>query len=132
MKKFFIAILALLYISTSTGATLHMHYCMGELADWGFGQKDSKYCSNCGMLETDQKDKGCCKDENKFLKNDADQKTTELAFQLIQLTSVSLPPSFVEITFTIFPAVTENNIISHLPPRNYGVAVYIRNCVFLI
>jgi len=132
MKRFFVAILALLYITTSTGATFHMHYCMGNFVDWGFGQNNAKSCSNCGMQESGQKDKGCCKDENKFLKNDTDQKVTESAFQFIQLIAVSLPPSFVELASNVFPSVTENNPIGHSPPRSCGVAVYIRNCVFLI
>ena len=132
MKKLLVAILALLYISTSTGAAFHMHYCMGKFVDWGLGQNNAKNCSNCGMEEADQKNKGCCKDENKFLKNDTDQKITESAFQFIQLTAVSLPPSFIAIASSVFPSKTEDNPINHSPLRSCGVAVYIRNCVFLI
>jgi hypothetical protein len=49
MKKLFVAILAILYLSTSTGATLHVHYCMGRLAGWGLGHNNSKTCGKCGM-----------------------------------------------------------------------------------
>lgn len=68
MKRFAAAILAVLYISTSAGATVHLHYCMGKLADWSLGQKESKTCGNCGMKTNEAKEKGCCNDENKFLK----------------------------------------------------------------
>lgn len=129
MKKFLVTILALVYISTSTGAVLHMHYCMGKMVDWGFGHNDSKKCSKCGMVE---KSNGCCKDEHKFLKNDTDQKTTGVGFQLIQLLAVSLPVAFIEISTTGFPSLTEENPISHAPPRSGGVAVYILNRTFLI
>lgn len=132
MKKFLVAILAFLYISTSTGATLHVHYCMGELADWGFGHHDSRNCSKCGMDEAKQKEKGCCKDENKFLKNNADQKVTELAFPLLQLFAVTLPPAFIELPRNAFPFITEVNPINNDPPRNNGVAIYIHIRVFLI
>ena len=47
MKKFITAILAVLYLGTSSGATIHMHYCMGKLADWGLGHKNSKTCGQC-------------------------------------------------------------------------------------
>ena len=132
MKKLLIAILALLYISTSTGAVLHMHYCMGNLADWGFGHKNSNTCGKCGMEKSEEKDKGCCRDEHKFIKNDTDQKTAEAGLQMLQVLAVALPVSFIEISSNDFPSVTEQNPISHAPPRTNGVAVYIRNCVFLI
>lgn len=132
MKKFAAVILALLYLSSSTGAMVHMHYCMGKLADWGLGQNKSQTCGSCGMKTSEAKDKGCCKDEHKFVKNNADQKTAEAGIQLIQLIAVDLPPSFFEVTTQDIATVTEKYPISHAPPRNGGVAVYIRNCVFLI
>lgn len=132
MKKVVVAILAILYLGTSTGATLQLHYCMGKLADWGLNHNDSKKCGKCGMEKVKNDNNGCCKDEQKFLKNDSDQKITDLAFQLIHLTAIAIPASFMEFTAVDFPTVTEDNPISHAPPRNTGIAVYIRNCVFLI
>lgn len=132
MKKFILTILAFVYISSSTGASIHMHYCMGKLADWGIGQNDSKACGKCGMEKAGEKDKGCCKDEHKFVKGNTDQKAVEAGLQSIQLTSVALPVSYIEIPVPYFSSVTEQNPLSHAPPRSAGVAVYIRNCVFLI
>lgn len=132
MKKLLIAIFALLYISTSTGATLHIHYCMGKLADWGLGHNNSKTCGECGMEKSEEKDNGCCKDEYKFIKNDTDQKTAEVGLQMLQVLAVALPVSFIEIPSNDFHSATEENPISHAPPRINAVAVYIRNCVFLI
>ena len=129
MKKFFIAILAFLYICTSAGATLHVHYCMGKLADSGLMKNNSKTCSKCGMEETGN---GCCRHEEKFVKIDTDQKSTEPAFQLIQLISI-VPHPFFEGTFSNnFPSVTVLNPINLASPPNSGVAVYICNRVFLI
>ena len=129
MKKVLVTILALVYISTSTGAVLHMHYCMGKMVDWGLFDNDSNECSKCGMVEENN---GCCKDEHKFIKNDTDQKTPKAGFQLIQLLAVALPVCYIEIPSNDFPSIIEENPISHAPPRSSGVAVYIRNCVFLI
>jgi hypothetical protein len=132
MRKFIVAISALVYMSTSSGAMLHIHYCMGKIVDWDLGHNTSKTCGGCGMEKSDEKDNGCCKDEHKFIKNINDQKTSETGFQLIKLIAVAIPVSFVEIPPVNFPSVTEKNPISHAPLRSSGVAVYIRNCVFLI
>ena len=132
MKKLVIALLAFLYICTSTGTMVHMHYCMGKLADWGLGHDKSKTCGKCGMEKSDEKDNGCCKDEHKFIKNDAVQKTAEVGQQMLQMLAVALPVSFIEIPSNDFHSVTEENPISHAPPRSCSIAVYIRNCVFLI
>jgi hypothetical protein len=132
MKKVLAVILTLVYMSTTTGANIHMHYCMGKLADWGLGHNKSKTCGKCGMEKSEEKDNGCCKDEHKFVKNDGDQKIAEAGFQMMQLASVALPVSFVEIPDNNFSSVTEENPISHAPPRSTGVAVYILNRTFLI
>lgn len=131
MKKVSIAILAILYISTSVGATVNMHYCMGKLANWGFGEIKSKTCGKCGMKKSDQ-DNGCCKDEQKFIKNDTDQKTAKTDFQITQAPGVYIPVSFFEMPAVDISAITEENPVSNAPPRYSKVAVYIRNCVFLI
>ena len=84
------------------------------------------------MELSDKKDNGCCKDENKFLKNNADQKTTATALQMAQLIAVDLPVSIYEISIVDLTSVTEENPVSNAPPRSSSVAVYIRNCVFRI
>ena len=51
MKKFLTSILAFLYLSTSMGATIHLHYCMGKLASWGLIDHERKNCAQCGMIK---------------------------------------------------------------------------------
>ncbi len=132
MKRFAAAILAVLYISTSAGATVHMHYCMGKLADWGLGQKESKTCGKCGMKTSEAKDNGCCKDEHKFFKTDTNQKAAEAGLQLLQILAIDLPVSFVEYPSFNFTSASEDYPVSNAPPRSNGVAVYILNRTFLI
>ena len=132
MKKFIVAILAVLYLGTSTGATVHMHYCMGKLADWGLGHNKSKTCGNCGMEKSEEKDNGCCKDEHKFVKNDNDQKTTESFVTNFALQVIVIPVECFTSSEILVSSVTEKHPVSHAPPRSSGVAVYIRNCTFLI
>ena len=132
MKKFTIVILALLYITTSTGATLNMHYCMGKLADWDLGLNTSKNCGSCGMEKGNEKDNGCCKDEQKFIKNDADQKFVESSSYVFKLLAPAELPVYSEFSFFHEASVTEQNPVSNAPPRSKGRAIYLRNSSFLI
>jgi hypothetical protein len=132
MKKFMVTILAFLYISTSTGAIINVHYCMGKLAGWEFGQQSSNTCGKCGMEKSDKKDNGCCKDEHKFVKNDSDQKTAETGIQLSLVMSAALPVSFFEVPVNHVASVTEENPLCNAPPRNHGIAEYLLNRTFLI
>lgn len=129
MKKLFVIILAFLHLSASAGVSMHMHYCMGKMADWDLSQKVSRICGNCGMEKFGNKD--CCKDEYKFVKNSNDQKAAESTFQMMQLASVALPVSVFETLTVNLPSVTEHYPTTHAPPGSRP-AVYIRNCVFLI
>lgn len=133
MKRFLVTILALIYISTSTGAVLHMHYCMGKLVDWGFWKNKSEKCGGCGMEKKDGESGGCCKDERKHVKLEKDQKITETAFKVIQSTSsATVTISFVRLPGIHIVSAYEMKSVSHTPLRSSGVTVYIRNCVFLI
>jgi hypothetical protein len=93
MKRILVSILAFLYLSTSMGATIHLHYCMGKLISWGLIDHESKSCMSCGMYkETAGKDgfsasKKCCKDEHKEIKTDKNQKVTSAEYQFFKLCS---------------------------------------------
>ena len=132
MKKFAAAILAIFYLSTSTGANIHMHYCMGEMADWGLGHNKSKTCGNCGMEKSSEKDNGCCKDEHKFVKNTTDQKIVESSLQFTEIFGNSIVPDYPELPSIKLSSLTEENPVSNAPPRSSGIAVYILNRTFLI
>ena len=104
---------------------------MGELVDWGFSHKEDQNCTNCGMTESESN--GCCEDKQKSLTIDIEQKISDAAFQLPLFTSphALVNPAFV-LTFAYFPALIEEHPTSNAPPRSSGIAVYIRNCTFLI
>ena len=80
MKKVLATILAFVYLSTSMGATIHLHYCMGKLASWGLIDHESKNCAQCGMMKKSSSSQcmaakmDCCRDEHKQIKTDQDQK----------------------------------------------------------
>ena len=132
MKKIFVTILAFVYICTSMGATIHMHYCMGKMANWSLDSNTSKNCGKCGMEKSDKKDNGCCNDKDKFIKNETDQNAAETGFQVMQLNGAALPVSYIEIPPPNFSSISEESPIIHSPPRSSSIAVYILNRSFRI
>ena len=131
MKKIVTVIAAVLYIITSTGAMVHLHYCMGKQANWRLGYSQSKICEGCGMEEGDNVDGGC-KDQHKYLKNDNDQKAAENSYQFFRVKAISILPGFIIPALLPIASVTEENSFEDAPPRRGGLAVYIFNRVLLI
>ena len=125
MKKLFAFILAFIYLSSTVGATIHLHYCMDKLVNWSLTDKDGDKCNKCGM----QKNGGCCKDEHKFVKNNVDQKTAGSGIQLIQFSAT--PVTFLNIT-EFYSSLIQKYPLSHAPPIISGVDILIRNCIFRI
>ena len=125
MKKILVSIFAVFYLASSVGATVHLHYCMDKFINWSL-LKGGEKCNKCGM----EKDGGCCKDENKFVKNNIDQKLAESSIQLIQVAAVAMPVTFVCTSDYYFTSIIQENLLSHAPLRNSGVGIYILNSVF--
>src|SRR4030095_16083027 len=128
MKKIVVSILAVLYLASSVGATVHLHYCMDKLINWSLLNSDGDRCDKCGM----KKDGGCCKDENKFVKNNIDQKAAESSIRLIEMAAVITPAAFIYTNETYFSSLIQEYPLSNAPPRNNGVGIYILNSVFRI
>ncbi|RXK62203.1 hypothetical protein ESA94_04105 [Lacibacter luteus] len=131
MKKLIIAILAILYIGTASGATVQLHYCMGKLVNMSIGHDDSNTCDNCGMEKDGKGKNDCCKDEQKQIKLEKDQKVAE-SFQAMQLIATAIPVSSIVYTLPHVTSVTEENPRSNAPPLTDATSLYIRNCTFRI
>ena len=61
MKDLITSILLVIYVTFSTGATLHIHYCMGEFVKVSFANTNSGVCEKCGMANHND-NSNCCKD----------------------------------------------------------------------
>jgi hypothetical protein len=133
MKKLFISILSFLYLAASTGATMHMHYCMGRLADTGFFEQEGGHCSLCGMEKSGDDNNGCCNDKAETVKISIDQKYAtasifhfEQPFTLLEDAFTGFQPQLLAVAAVIvFP-------VSHAPPRSPQVPAYLMNCHFRI
>ena len=104
MKKVIISILAILYLTTSTGAIVQMHYCMGKFISWGLESTvDHTKCSKCSM----KKKNACCGDKKLLIKAEKDQKLTQTNFEFSN--------SFSEI----------DNQYNRFPELKIGIRAYI-------
>ncbi|MBS0425003.1 MAG: hypothetical protein JST09_18895 [Bacteroidetes bacterium] len=141
MKKFLVTILALVYLTTSIGATVHFHFCMDKLVAWGLGsgKSKSKACPYCGMVKTSadkhcgKQSKGCCHDEHKQVKVEKDQKVVDAGFKLerplLVIADHTLPGELSSIA--VFSPSIEYPL-THAPPRTDKAPLFVRNCVFRI
>ena len=127
MKKSIVTILALIYLISSSGATIHLHYCMDKLVNWSLSEKPVNNCGKCGM----EKDGVCCKDEHHFIKSSTDQKTTETYIHLPQISAIAGPAIFI-IPSALYFSQKAKHPTSHAPPNSSGLDILIRNCVFRI
>jgi hypothetical protein len=138
MKKVLATILAFIYLSTSMGATVHLHYCMGKLMSWGLLDKENKSCTFCGMAKTGNDEKclssgmGCCKDEQKLIQTDKDQKVTQSEVQLIKIFPDAIAANHLDHTnLRIFSSTIEYPI-ANAPPKIGKVPVFLLNRNFRI
>jgi hypothetical protein len=140
MKKTLVAILALVYFTTSVGATVHMHFCMDKLVSWGLGKNSTnkKSCSYCGMSKSptdkhcSKENKGCCKDEQKIVKLENDQKISEASLQLSQISAEAVTPIFSDYSLEYISSITEVYPVTHAPPGTQNVSLFVLNCIFRI
>ena len=136
MKKIFIAILAIIYLVTATGMTIHFHYCMGKLVSWGLIEQKSNTCAFCGMSKEDNEKqtkltgKDCCTDKNTVIKLDKDHNKTiqvliptDVSTAIITL--IEIPPASTAVS-----SIPGNAI--HAPPAKGQLPIFLLNCIFRI
>ncbi len=128
MKKIYIGILALIYMTVSSGIALELHYCMGDKAGIDLYGSASDTCGKCGMSE---KNMGCCHDEFKFYKISDSHKTV---FNDIDLTasSIAVINNFYVYNWQMPDNTAATAVNNHSPPDCTGPSTCIMNCVFRI
>ncbi|MCF6404630.1 hypothetical protein L3C95_17165 [Chitinophaga filiformis] len=132
MKKFLVLILAILYVGSSTGATFHLHYCMGKLVKVQLWHEDAKRCSNCGMNKKKQCARKCCRDEHKTVKLEKDQKAAENTVHFMQLVAINSPVFHTGFSEAYPFSVIEEFPLANAPPRSSKVPSRIFNCIFRV
>jgi hypothetical protein len=130
MKKLILSIVLVSYLVISTGITVNLHYCMGQLDSAHIFGGKSDTCDKCGMhIENSM---GCCRDEQQLIKMDDDQKTNAVfVFSLPPLEAESYTPSSY-LTSIFFNTPGLDFPSDHSPPILSGSQIYLKNGVFRI
>lgn len=132
-------IVALVYLTSSVGATVHLHYCMDRLVALDLSEKNNKNrdCSYCGMAPTSgnqhcgMQSAGCCKDELKQVKLEGDQKVAESSFLLL-CTHDEITPLVADFSVRRIAALAEKYLVTNAHPRSGNISLFILNCIFRI
>lgn len=121
MKKVLLLILSFAYLTTSSGASIYLHQCMGKLSSIDFGTSNSENgnCGKCGMEKNKAGD--CCQDHVIVLKSSQDQNQPESLTQKIKLFPSFIPFIFPENKPIYFgdnqkQIFSSNNSHHHSPP----------------
>lgn len=128
MKKLLALVTLFLYVAVSTGFVISVHYCMDQVSSFRLGAVTQQKCSKCGMPVDESK--GCCKDELKVVKLQADQVVASLS-----KTDFSLPPAAIVANrigqLSFISALTKTETVAHGPPL-CEEDIYLQNRVFRI
>lgn len=132
MRKIIIAILAILYFSSSTGAIVYLHNCMNKLVGCSLDQHTAGTFYKYGIEKDGCKDSACCKKENKFFKGQPDQHITVPVYHWLPTNKAVFPFSCFQIPLLYIATVAKGIPLSHSPPKSSTAPVYLRNCAFLL
>lgn len=125
MKKFLAFILLTLYMSSTTGATFRMHYCMGRLVTVQLTAGEKERCGQCGAVNK----QNCCKSEHKTVKLEKDQQAVAYAAYPLPL---ALPVAFPPLMEPDAVRIQGGMPLSHAPPPVFKVHPNILHCSFRI
>jgi hypothetical protein len=127
VKKGLVFILAVIYITLTSGIVVNIHYCMGRVAGVTYGAEREHRCDKCGMEQR----KGCCDTQHKLVKADDDHIFAKSVSAPLTLTALA-PKIFPELDLSFTPSREHYNTRYHSPPdfRGNNLAVY--NSVFRI
>ena len=127
MHKTVAFILALLYLSSTSGMVVNVHYCMGKVSSFQaqFIAKDS--CPKCAATTKSH----CCRDEVKVYK--VNQAHTQAAVsQSIQVPVIQLA-TLVTTGFVQYCNFSgSQQPLANPPPLLSARSILIRNCIFRI
>lgn len=132
MKKLLIILLLFVYANSLVGATMHFHYCMGELVEISFNAYEDDACGKCGMDATTKM--GCCKDVQKEIKLKTEHQknaTQDIAFKYIATPAVL--PTFHPYSVALIMAHRDNYTdYRPPPPKELRQKLRILYCSYLI
>ena len=116
MKKCLAFILTFIYISFSVGATLNVHYCMGEMVGASLFTLRDQECGKCGMEKHTNESKNCCRDISIFLKSGDDHTFPQFHYVSTALSFTVHPVYYVVSEINLSERSTQKNFRAFSPP----------------
>ena len=129
MKKIFLGILTMMYMTVSAGIGVDVHYCMGKKVGFElYGPSPDGKCGKCGMKDKDKK-AGCCQDQHKFYKLSDSHKnvTNNLSLAGAGISVVSLGAIFQPKPPVHISSVED---YEYTPPDDTRPSPLIFHCIF--
>lgn len=126
MKKLLVILVLMVYGLSSSGMTLHFHYCCGQLEKIDLVPAKKSGCENG---HKNLHSKPCCENKSVELKVNSDQKVTSIS--LNNLESPSLPVRETALVPDVNYQV-KAPIPNSGPPLLYSPSLIVLNCVFRI
>src|SRR5665647_700214 len=120
MKRFFVFILTLAYIASSSGATIYIHQCMGKTIAWDIIENEGNSCSKCGMHKNAAGD--CCNDHVKVLKIHNDHNLPVANYSKVLVPAILPTPGDAFLQPSLFDA--ENKTIKSFTPLRSSTKSY--------
>ncbi|WP_449401681.1 HYC_CC_PP family protein [Flavisolibacter nicotianae] len=130
MKKLVAIIMLLVYFTATTGATVTMHYCMGELRSWKLWPAGGKkeVCSICGM----EKKGGCCEDRVMMVRLDKKHQLPATLQKDLPSSPVTVIPGYAKSIFATVNGLTCKKRPATSPPFFDPIPLFVSYCVYRI
>jgi hypothetical protein len=128
MKKFIALILALVYLSTSSGMVLNVQYCFNEVSSVTVNGIGDNTCCCTGLVKTTS----CCSDEVKLVKLEDSHEVSFTTYLKEASQVVTTPLSYIDPSPTCSTPEQLVQISDSSPPLPSTPSIFIKNCVFRI
>lgn len=125
MKKFLVTILALVYLTSTFGATLRLDCCLNKLVSIGLGTT-----THDNALR--EENKGNCNDDHKKTKPGHDQKRNDAKIRVAKYVPAALNTDYPDYSFHPVSTLTEAYPVNNAPPQETNVPLFILHCVHLL
>ncbi len=124
MKKFLIAILAFVYLTSTVGAMVRLDCCLERLVSYSLGAPTNKH--------GDDESKSNCKDDHRQVKLGHEQKRSDSHIRLAKIFPTSINPGFPAYSFHAVAVLKRANFVKHKVPQPEKIPTFLLNCVHRI
>lgn len=126
MKKFLVTILALVYLTSTLGATMRLDCCMEKLVSFGLNT------TSVNVHEDDKESNGCSKDDHKKARLGHEQKRSNNYIRIAKIAAAAVGTSFPDYSFHYASSLTEAYPVNNAPPQATKAPLFIFNCIYRI